>query len=354
MANLSEAYESAPVQTHHIIPLDFQSVNHVPESHSWSNSDDSLPVQSQPLVNCEQISLPIIDLGDLDASKMMGQACESWGMFQVINHGIPLTLFRDVESEARAFFSLAAEEKMKALRSPSGVTGYGVARIAPFFNKVMWHEGFTIVGSPVDHVREIWPERYHRFCEVMEAYQKAMKELSERLLDLILKSLGTPEEHIEWLPSVACQGRLAPCTALQLNSYPPCPGPTQVIGLAPHTDSYLITILHQVGNINGLQVLMEGTGWVLIVPLEGAVVVYVGDMLHIMSNGLFPSMLHRAVVDNTRHRLSFAYFYGPPADSSISPIPRGCPSQFRSMTVREYIEMKAKDFKGALSKIRVV
>ncbi|OWM75246.1 gibberellin 3-beta-dioxygenase 1-like [Punica granatum] len=354
MANLSKAYESAPQQTHRIIPLDFQSVKHVPESHSWSNSDDSLPVRSQLVENIEQISLPVIDLGDLDASKMMGQACESWGMFQVINHGIPSTLFRDVESEARAFFSLAAEEKMKALRSPGGLTGYGVAQIAKYYNKLMWHEGLTIVGSPMDHVREIWPDQYHRFCEVMEAYQKAMKELSERLLDLILKSLGMPEEHIEWLSSVACKGRQAPSTLLQLNSYPPCPDPTQATGLAPHTDSFLITILHQVGNINGLQVHREGTGWALIVPLEGALVVNVGDMLHIMSNGLFSSVLHRAVVDNTRHRLSFAYFYGPPAVSSISPIPRGCQSQFRSMTVREYLEMKGKDFEGALSKIRVV
>ncbi|XP_031407499.1 gibberellin 3-beta-dioxygenase 1-like isoform X2 [Punica granatum] len=288
---------------------------------------------------------------------MVGPACEAWGMFQVINHGISTTLIRDVESEARRFFSLPAKEKMKALRSPGGAAGYGVARITPFFNKFMWHEGFTIVGSPMDHAREVWPHGYRRFCEVMEEYQKKTKDLSERLLILILKSLGIPEEHIEWPRSAAYQGGPAPCTALQLNSYPSCPDPARAMGLAQHTDSFLLTVLHQVSGINGLQVLKEGAGWVRVVPLEGALVVNVGDMLHIMSNGLFPSVLHRAVVDKTSHRMSMAYFYGPPADYRVAPIPRGCPSQaplqFRPVTVREYIEMKAKNLDGALSGIRV-
>lgn len=158
MATLSEAYRNTPLLPHHIIPLDFESVKQVPESHSWQNSDNSLSIRIQP-----PESLPIIDLGDPSAPNLVGQACEAWGIFQVTNHGISPTLLRDVEYETRRFFSLPAKEKTKALRSPGGASGYGVARITPFFNKFMWHEGFTVLGSPVDHAREVWPHGYQRF-----------------------------------------------------------------------------------------------------------------------------------------------------------------------------------------------
>lgn len=163
MATLSEAYRRLPLHLRHIIPIDFQSVKHVPDSHSWPSSDDSLLTRVQLPENGEKASLPVIDLGDPSAVNLLGQACEEWGMFQVTNHGIPSSLLWDVESETRRFFSLPAKEKMKALRSPGGAAGYGVARITPFFDKFMWHEGFTILGSPVEHTREVWPHGSQRF-----------------------------------------------------------------------------------------------------------------------------------------------------------------------------------------------
>ncbi|KAK4798540.1 hypothetical protein SAY86_030866 [Trapa natans] len=357
MATLSGAYRKTPLHPRHIIPIDFQSLKHVPESHSWPSSDHGgLVMRSQLLENSDDgASLPVIDLGDPDALILVGRACEEWGMFQVTNHGISSSLLRDVESETRRFFSLPAKEKMKALRSPGDVSGYGVARITPFFEKFMWHEGFTILGSPVEHTRELWPHGYQRFCEVMEVYQKRMKELAERLLVVILKSVGIREECMGWsrFPAARHDGP-TPCTALQLNSYPPCPDPARAVGLAAHTDSFLLTVLHQASSIHGLQVLKEGTGWVRVVPVDGALVVNVGDMLHIMSNGRFRNVRHRVVVNQTGHRMSIAYFYGPPIDYQISPVVQdgsSCPGRFRPVTVQEYIEMKAKNLEGAISRI---
>ncbi|KAK4747054.1 hypothetical protein SAY87_026091 [Trapa incisa] len=354
MSSLSDAYRNAPLLSHHIIPLDFESVKHVPESHSWQNFDSSLSTRDQP-----PESLPIIDLADPNALNLVGQVCEAWGMFQVTNHGISSVLLTDVEYETKRFFSLPSKEKMKALRSPGGASGYGVARITPFFNKFMWHEGFTIVESPVHHAREVWPHGYQRFCEVMEEYQKKMKELTERLLVLILKFLGLPGVLLdfEWLRHPTSHDPCRPdsCTALQLNYYPSCPDPTRAMGLAPHTDSFLLTVIHQVrGTHGGLEILKDGVGWVRIVPMEGALVVNVGDMLHIMSNGMFPSVLHRVVVDKTSHRMSLAYFYGPPVDHRLSPFTAsGAPVRFRPVTVGKYIEMKAKSLEDALSQVRV-
>lgn len=91
------------------------------------------------------------------------------------------------------------------------------------------------------------------------------------------------------------------------------------MGLAAHTDSTLLTILYQ-NNTSGLQVLREGIGWVTVPPIPGGLVINIGDLLHILSNGLYPSVLHRAVVNRTKHRLSMAYLYGPPSSVKISPL----------------------------------
>lgn len=157
MSNLSQAYRDYPVNLHHIIPIDFHTVDSVPESHEWPHSDCLGPV-------IDEISIPIIDLTDSNAEKLVGHASENWGIFQVTNHGVGLSMLRDVECEARRLFSLPVEEKLKVLRSPEGATGYGAARISPFFSKFMWHEGFTIIGSSsLDDAKQLWPHDYKRF-----------------------------------------------------------------------------------------------------------------------------------------------------------------------------------------------
>lgn len=107
--------------------------------------------------------LPLIDVKHPDAQELVAHAARTWGMFQIVNHGIPLDLIQSVEDEARRLFNLPTQDKMKVLRSPGSSAGYGVARIAPFYDKCMWHEGFTILESCVDHAKKLWPHDYKRF-----------------------------------------------------------------------------------------------------------------------------------------------------------------------------------------------
>ncbi|XP_043723632.1 gibberellin 3-beta-dioxygenase 1-like [Telopea speciosissima] len=334
---------------HHHNHLDFGSVHEVPESHAWPPLDD-YPSRDSTDVD----SVPVIDLTDPEAVKLVGHACMTWGVFQVTNHGIPIYLLKAVESESCRLFSLPPKQKLKAARLPDGISGYGLARISSFFPKLMWSEGFTIVESPTEHARQLWPQDYSNFCDVMEEYEKEMKQLAERLLWLMLGSLGINKEEIKWGGYKGDFGDA--CAALQLNSYPACPEPNRAMGLAAHTDSTLLTVLYQ-NNTSGLQVLRDGTCWVTVPPVTGGLVVNVGDLLHILSNGHYPSVLHRAVVNYTHHRLSIAYLYGPPMNVQISPFSKLVnPSQlplYRSVTWTEYLRAKAKHFNKALSLVRL-
>lgn len=161
MTTLSEAYRNDPITDHHITPLDFDSFDKVPDSHLWTQFDK--PLNKIQTHEKQDSLIPVIDLNDPNAPKLIGQACETWGMFQVINHGVPFELVKKVEFELRRLFALPTHEKCRVLRSADGATGYGSARISPFFEKCMWHEGFTIMGSCVDDAKVLWPHDYQRF-----------------------------------------------------------------------------------------------------------------------------------------------------------------------------------------------
>lgn len=190
--------------------------------------------------------------------------------------------------------------------------------------------------------------------DVMEEYQQEMKKLSHRLSGLMFKSLGLNPEDISWFRTINHPQHHQ--AVLQLNSYPVCPDPSRAMGLPSHTDSSFITVLHQ-SNVTGLQVLGDGgIGWVPVHPVEGALVVNVGDLMHIISNGRFKSAQHRALVNNTRHRTSIAYFFGPPRDVKISPLMKlidlDHPKIYQPVTWKEYLDIKATHFDKALELIQ--
>lgn len=182
----------------------------------------------------------------------------------------------------------------------------------------------------------------------MDNYQRQMKLLAEKLTHVIFNLLGISEEQKRWV------GSNNHCEAIQLNFYPCCPDPNRAMGLAPHTDTSLFTILHQ-SQTNGLQIFKEGVGWVPVHPHPNTLVVHTGDILHILSNSRFRCALHRVMVNSVKKRYSMAYFYGPPMDYVVSPlVVESLLPRFRSLSVKEYIGIKAKNLGGALSLISML
>ncbi|WOH10735.1 hypothetical protein DCAR_0730205 [Daucus carota subsp. sativus] len=325
--------------------LDLNSIKELPESHTWTSLQDDCT----DCLSNESESLPIIDLNDPDVLALVRHACETWGVLQVKNHGVSLRLLEDMEAATTKLFSLPIEQKLKvSLSSSNDISGYRLPKISPFFPKLMWREGFTIFGSPVEHAVKLWPQDYKPFCDLVEEYGKEMKNLAGKLMWLMLRSLGITEEDINWSSLGGA--------AIQLNSYPVCPDPDRAMGLAEHTDSSLLTILYQ-NNTTGLQIFREGTGWLTVQPHTGVLVVNIGDLMHILSNGLYPSVLHRALVNRKQQRISVAYIYGPPANVLISPLPKLVDHYhlclFRPITWTEYLELKSKHFTNTLSLIQI-
>lgn len=166
MPSLSEAYRSHPVFLQQHKHPDFTSLQELPDSYAWTSnttSSSSSHIVVDGNNNDQNDVVPLIDLNDPNAPAFIARACKSWGVFHVINHGVSGEILGDIEHAGHALFSLPRNRKLRAARPPDGVSGYGVARISSFFPKLMWSEGFTVVGSPRDHFRRLWPRDFDKY-----------------------------------------------------------------------------------------------------------------------------------------------------------------------------------------------
>ncbi|CAH2042897.1 unnamed protein product [Thlaspi arvense] len=175
----------------------------------------------------------------------------------------------------------------------------------------------------------------HTECrEVLELYAMEVKKLAMTILGQMAKALKMDNEEMTELFTVGVQ-------SMRINYYPPCPEPDMAMGFTPHSDAVALTILYQLNDTEGLQIRKEGK-WVSVRPLQNAFVVNVGDIMEIVSNGVYKSIEHRATVNSTKERLSIATFYSSNLESELGPARRlvglDNPAIFRQIPFEEYFK----------------
>ncbi|KAI8000751.1 Protein SRG1 [Camellia lanceoleosa] len=170
----------------------------------------------------------------------------------------------------------------------------------------------------------------------MEAYSAEVKKLAMIILSQMAKALKMDNEEMKELFSDGVQ-------SMRMNYYPPCPEPDMAIGFTPHSDADALTILYQLNDTQGLQIRKEGK-WVPVKPLQNAFVVNIGDIMEIVSNGVYRSIEHRATVNSREERMSIATFYSSNLESELGParslIGPNKPAVFRRVPIDKYF----KDF----------
>ena len=89
-------------------------------------------------------------------------------------------------------------------------------------------------------------------------------------------------------------------------------------GVAPHTDYGCLTLLWQ-DQVGGLEVLTNKNEWVTAHPIEGTIVVNVGDLLTRWTNNVFRSTPHRVINRQSCERYSMVIAWDPNFDTLIDP-----------------------------------
>ncbi|KAL6897880.1 hypothetical protein ACP4OV_006839 [Aristida adscensionis] len=337
--------------------FEFRSADRVPETHVWAGPHDYPVVPPPPssAAGLDDAAVPVVDMsrgGAPAVAAAVARAAEEWGGFLLVGHGVPAAAVERAQEEIARLFGRPAPEKTRAGRRPGESAGYGVPPYALHFPRLMWSEGYTFPAAAVrDEFRRVWPDGgddYHRFCTVMEEYHKEMRALGGRLLDVFFRALGVPDDQIA-AGETERKIRDTMTATMHLNLYPKCPEPERAIGLAAHTDSGFFTLIMQ-SLVPGLQLLRPGGDrrWVTVPALPGAFAVVVGDLFEVLTNGRFHSVLHRAVVNRERDRVSVPYFLGPPADMAVAPLAAavapGGKAAFRAVTWPEYMKVRERTF----------
>jgi isopenicillin N synthase-like dioxygenase len=279
-----------------------------------------------------QASIPVLDLERLEADDDeralflagLRNAARHAGFFYVTRHGIDPALLGALMDSARRFFALPEPEKsaIDMVNSPHfrGYTRVGLERTRgledwreqidigaerPAFGNILGAPPWTRLQGPNQ-----WPTALPQLRPIVLDWQAEATRVLVHLVRALASSLEQDEHVLEPLY------KDDPHMLVKLIRYPGRDLTASDQGVGAHKDSGILTLLLQ-DEQGGLQV-QTGQGWVDVAPRAGTLVVNIGEILELASDGYFRATLHRVITPPTgRERVSAAFFLGARLDARV-------------------------------------
>ncbi|XP_045814737.1 1-aminocyclopropane-1-carboxylate oxidase-like [Trifolium pratense] len=259
---------------------------------------------------------PVVDMKNLNTEEkastmeIIKDACENWGFFELVNHGISIELMDTVEKLTKENYKKLMEQRFKEM-----VASKGLEFPQSEINDLDWESTFFLRHLPNSNISEI-PDLDDHYRNVMKEFAMELEKLAELLLDLLCENLGLEKGYLKKV----FHGSKGPNFGTKVSNYPPCPKPELIKGLRAHTDAGGIILLFQDDKVGGLQLLKDGQ-WIDVPPMHHSIVINLGDQLEVISNGKYKSVMHRVIAQTDGNRMSIASFYNPGNDAVIFPAP---------------------------------
>ncbi|KAL9227660.1 hypothetical protein vseg_003323 [Gypsophila vaccaria] len=293
-----------------------------------------------------------------ELSEVIVEACQDYGIFKVVNHGVPTAVISDLEKHGLDFFAAPPTEKLLLAPSSTSTSTSTSSSPSPF------GYGFKNIGSNGDmgNLEYLLLHAAHSSTHPLSlrhavtAYVGAVKGLASNLLQLMAEGL--------WVSDTSIFSNLIrdpqSDSLLRLNYYPPLTNPLPSsssssaagdhIGFGEHSDPQILTILRS-NDVAGLQIRMPHGLWLPVQPDPSAFYVMVGDALQVLTNGRLRSVKHRAMANKSgsKGRMSIMYFGAPPLNAVISPLKE----MVSSMTPSLYMPFTWGEYKRAMRTSRL-
>ncbi len=308
--------------------------------------------------------IPVIDVEALsgwdDAASPphavgeIAAACERWGFFQIVGHGVSEELIERVWTETHRFFALPRPKKAQISRSAENPRGYYDRELTKQARDLKEVFDFAAVPNPrladdhpenrasVDGYNQ-WPEGLLDFRGTMLEYFRTCETLGLQILGALATSIGTAREALH-------THFTGPHTSFIRLNYYPLDDPLEPEAVAAaaaalgdmalhhHTDAGALTVLLQ-DDVGGLQV-EAGGEWMDVRPIPGAFVINAGDMMQVWSNDRFRAALHRVRPTRGRARYSIPFFFNPSYDTDYAPLVAGGAPQYRPINWGEFRRLR--------------
>ena len=278
-------------------------------------------------------NLPVLDFALLNGSarqrqaflSQLSQAARDIGFFYLINHGVDAALQQQVQQVAQQFFALDEAEKAQvAMANSPHFRGYNrpgseITRSQPDlreqFDIGAEREALTLDASSPVWLRlqgpNQWPAALPELKSSLIRWQQEMTQMSLRLLRAFAAALELPDDAFDPLFGDK------PNEHIKLIRYPGQPASASQQGVGANKDSGFLSFLLQ-DHQPGLQVEVEPDRWIDAVPIAGAFVVNIGELLELASNGYLRATVHRVVSPPVgQQRLSIAFFLGAQLDAVV-------------------------------------
>nr|XP_045088109.1 LOW QUALITY PROTEIN: 1-aminocyclopropane-1-carboxylate oxidase homolog 12 [Aegilops tauschii subsp. strangulata] len=304
----------------------------------------SLPEPEEDASAIRSLHFPVIDLTGLrfDSSECRKEmveeirnAAESWGFFQLVNHGIPLGVMEGIQRGVRAFHELSAQEdkakwysrdfarkvnlfsfhgdlnettpadwrdtlSCKVLQDPQSFEAIPqICRSSLHYTPSVPQYFFNYFSTEVEGAFVYNRDKIIFFGNIVKVYREEVKEY---MSELFSEALGLGSDYLASTSTRCFSARSMAC-----HYFPICPQPHLTMGGTKHADLGFLTLLLQ-DSVGGLQVLHQDV-WIDVPPVKGALLANIADMMQIITNGKFKSVEHRVLLRPTvEPRISIACF----------------------------------------------
>ncbi|KAK4217596.1 hypothetical protein QBC37DRAFT_38272 [Rhypophila decipiens] len=283
-------------------------------------------------------SIPILDLALAKDPNTKPQfladlrhALIEVGFLYLKNVGIPDEFFKEVIREGKAFFDIPEEEKLK-IEMKNAPSFLGYSRLSA-----------EVTAGAIDHREQIdlstdhpipdksAPRYYNLLApnqwpspEVMPNFRPVFTEYMKRMGDISLYFTSLIAEAIE-LPSTAFDKYFDGKDQqhkLKIVKYPDVGTLGEGKGnqgVGPHKDSMLSSYLLQASHHKGLQVQNTKGEWIDCPPIDGTLVVAIGQGLEALTQGVCASTTHRVLspAAGAGARFSIPFFQGVRGDTEF-------------------------------------
>jgi isopenicillin N synthase-like dioxygenase len=292
----------------------------------------------------ETYPLPLIDISLLDSTRLedrlavardLDRACADHGFLYIAGAQLDRELFRRLHRRARAYFALDAETKMTSyIGGSANHSGYVPVGEEQFGGgTVDLKEAYDIncdYTAPAGRRPLLGPNTWPAmpgFREDVQAYYRHVTDIGRQLFGAFALALGLDESHFD--PHLR-----NPPSQLRLIHYPLNETPEDRPGIGAHTDYECFTLLF--ATAPGLQIVDRQGEWVDVPLIDGALIMNIGDMMEILSNGRYLATRHR-VKQVGQERYSFPLFQSCDYDTVVAPVTHGEVPRYAPLSCGEHL-----------------